>query len=451
MPIAPLSERGAGLRAARRDRAAGRCRSDARDVAVADRRAGALQRLLGSPDLARKRWIWEQYDHMVDGRHGARPGRRRGGGARPRHRRGPRADHRLHAALLLRRPVEGGRQAVAEAWRNLTAVGARPLALTDCLNFGNPEKPGDHGPVRRLHRGHGRGLPRARLPGRVRQRLALQRDRRPARSCRRPTIGGLGVIDDLGQPSTSPTGPGWRWSWSARRFGWLGQSLYLREICGREDGRAAAGRSGAERRNGDFVRALIARGRSAACHDLADGGLLVALAEMVLAGDIGADARALPEERPAGWLFGEDQGRYLLAVAPSGRRCSRGRGRGGVLARAGRHHRRARVDARPAAMPYPGRACRAHEGWLPGLHGRAPRRRDEDRTHGDDRRRDRALIRAGLPDAEVTIEDLAGDGDHYARPRRVRGVSRQKPGPAAPDGLPGAAAGAWAASCMPWR
>ena len=156
-------------------------------------------------------------------------------------------------------PVEGGAQAVAEAWRNLTAAGARPLAITDCMNFGNPERPEIMGQFVGCIEGMARGLPRARLPGRLRQCLALQRDQRRRRSCRRPTIGGVGLLD---RPRSA-----WRRSPSRARAmtivligetkGHLGASLYLREIAGREDGAPPPVDLAAERRNGDFVRGQI--------------------------------------------------------------------------------------------------------------------------------------------------------------------------------------------------
>ena len=180
MPVAPLVDEGAGLSSARgcRAEAAGRPRSARR----CPRRAicwRALRTLIGSPDLASQALDLGAVRSPGHGRHGAAPGRRCRGGARPGHERQGAGDHhRLHAALLHADPKIGGAQAVAETWRNLTAVGATPLAITDNLNFGNPAAARDHGPVRRLHRRHGRGLPGARLPGRLRQRLALQRDQR---------------------------------------------------------------------------------------------------------------------------------------------------------------------------------------------------------------------------------------------------------------------------------
>jgi phosphoribosylformylglycinamidine synthase len=133
-----------------------------------------------------------------------------------------------------------------------------------------------------------------------------------------PAIGGVGVLDDIARMATigfkAPDeaivligGPGSH----------LGASLYLREILGREDGAAPAVDLAAERRNGDFVRRLIGAGEVSACHDVSDGGLLVAVAEMAMAGGIGAQV-AVPgpyANAPHAWLFGEDQGRYILTVA----------------------------------------------------------------------------------------------------------------------------------------
>ena len=123
--------------------------------------------------------MWEQYDHVILGNTVQRPG---GDAAVVRVEDGPKA-LALTVDVTPRYceadPFEGGKQAVAEAWRNITAVGGRPLAITDNLNFGNPERPEIMGQFVGCLRGIARGLPGARFPGRVRQRLALQRDQRP--------------------------------------------------------------------------------------------------------------------------------------------------------------------------------------------------------------------------------------------------------------------------------
>ena len=160
-------------------------------------------------------------------------------------------------------PFEGGKQAVAEAWRNLTAVGARPLAVTDNLNFGNPERPEIMGQLVGCIAGIARSLQGARLSGRLRQRLALQRDQRPRHPAdadhrrRRPAS------------TISPRSATLAFKAAGEAIlligetdGWLGQSLYLREICGREEGAPPPVDLAAERRNGDFVRGADRRGPS---------------------------------------------------------------------------------------------------------------------------------------------------------------------------------------------
>ena len=115
--------------------------------------------------------------------------------------------------------------------------------------------------------------------------------------------------------------------------GWLGQSLYLRDICGREDGAPPPVDLAAERRNGDFVRGLIESRAVTAVHDVSDGGLAVALAEMAMAGGIGASIEASPPLPELGFLFGEDQARYIVTATLENADAIRGRGgnRGGGL------------------------------------------------------------------------------------------------------------------------
>ena len=225
----------------------------------------ALLRLIACPDLCSRAWVWDQYDSTVGGQTVKRPGRADAAvvkieGSTGRWPLTTDCTPRYCAAD----PEAGGAQAVAEAWRNLTAVGARPLAITDNMNFGNPEKPEIMGQFAAAIRGMADGLRGARLPGRVRQCQPVQRDRGPRRSCRRPAIGGLGVLEDAAQAvglalrALARSGADRR-----RRAGWLGQSLWLREIAGREDGAPPPVDLAAERQAGDFVRAADPGGRGA--------------------------------------------------------------------------------------------------------------------------------------------------------------------------------------------
>ncbi|MGI9509837.1 MAG: phosphoribosylformylglycinamidine synthase subunit PurL [Geminicoccaceae bacterium] len=277
----------------------------------------ALLTLIGSPDLCSKRWIYEQYDHMVMADTVQCPG-------------GDAAVIRIHGTercLAMTTdctprychadPVQGGRQAVAEAWRNLTAVGARPLGVTDCLNFGNPENPEIMGQFVGCLEGIGEACSTLDFPV-VSGNVSLYNETDGQAILPTPTIGGVGLLDDLANSvSIAYDREELPLVLIGETQGWLGSSLYLRDICGREEGAPPPVDLLLERRHGDLVRQLIEDGKVLACHDLADGGLLVTLAEMAMASGIGASIDMPGESsNDVGWLFGEDQGRYLLAVSP---------------------------------------------------------------------------------------------------------------------------------------
>jgi phosphoribosylformylglycinamidine synthase len=283
------------------------------DVAPPMATADALLKLIGSPDLCSKRWVWEQYDHVILGNTVQRPG---GDAAVVRVGEGPKA-LALTADVTPRYceadPFEGGKQAVAEAWRNITAVGGRPLALTDNLNFGNPERPEIKGQFVGCIRGIGEAAKALDFPI-VSGNVSLYNETNGRAILPTPTIGGVGLLDDFQKSATL--------AFKAKdqaivvlgeTKGWLGQSLYLREICEREEGAPPPVDLAAERRNGDFVRTLIAEGVATAVHDVSDGGLLIAIAEMAMMGGIGAELDAAPLAAHAFW-FGEDQGRYVVTL-----------------------------------------------------------------------------------------------------------------------------------------
>jgi phosphoribosylformylglycinamidine synthase len=276
----------------------------------------ALVKLLGTPDLSSKRWVWEQYDHIILGNTVQMPG---GDAAVVRIEDGPKGIA-LTTDVTQRYceadPAEGGKQAVAEAWRNLTAVGATPLALTDNLNFGNPERPEAMGQLVEAIRGIGEACRALDFPV-VSGNVSLYNETQGRGILPTPAIGGVGLVADVTKTAKLAfKAAGEAILLVGGTKGWLGQSVYLRDICGREEGAPPPVDLAAERRNGDFVRTLITAGRATAVHDLSDGGLAVALAEMAMASGIGARLSKLPATLPAhAFLFGEDQGRYLLTVA----------------------------------------------------------------------------------------------------------------------------------------
>ncbi len=278
--------------------------------------ADALEKLMASPDLCSRRWVYEQYDHVIGGNTVQRPG---GDAAVVRVNEGPKA-LALTADVTPRYceadPYEGGKQAVAEAWRNLTAVGAVPLAVTDNLNFGNPERPEIMGQLVGCIRGIGDACRALNFPI-VSGNVSLYNETNGRAILPTPTIGGVGALDDFAKSMTIAfKAEGEAILLIGRTQGWLGQSLYLREICGREEGAPPPVDLEAEAALHRLVVRLIGGGYVTAVHDVSDGGALVALAEMAIASGIGAVLEAPGDTRPHAFWFGEDQGRYLLTVPP---------------------------------------------------------------------------------------------------------------------------------------
>ncbi|WP_135466552.1 phosphoribosylformylglycinamidine synthase subunit PurL [Crenalkalicoccus roseus] len=328
----------------------------------------ALERLVACPDLCSRRWIWDQYDSMVGGQTAKRPGAADAAVVRIE-------DHARALALTTdctprycaADPEEGGKQAVAEAWRNITAVGATPLAITDNMNFGNPEKPEIMGQFAAAVRGMAAACAALDFPV-VSGNVSLYNETEGRAILPTPAIGGVGVLERVTQAVGLALPPGCELVLVGETRGWLGQSLWLREIAGREEGAPPPVDLAAERRNGEFVRARILAGAVRACHDCSDGGLLVAVAEMAMASGAGAVLEAPPAGLPphAFW-FGEDQGRYVLAVAEAAPLLAAARAAGVPAARLGRS------TAEGALVLPDGRSISvaslraAHEATLPAL------------------------------------------------------------------------------------
>ncbi len=338
------------------------------DVEAPKSLGDALMTLITCPDVASKRWIWEQYDHQVMNDTVLVPG-------------GDAAVVRVHGtkkALAVATdvtpryceadPIEGGKQAVAENWRNITAVGAEPLAITNCLNFGNPQRPEIMGQLVGCLEGMGEACRALAYPI-VSGNVSLYNETNGSGVQPTPNIGGVGLLKDVALHTTLAfKSAGDVVLLIGDTHGHLGSSLYLREVLGREEGAPPSVDLAREKAHGDFVRGLIQAKRVTACHDLADGGLLVALAEMAMAGRMGATVQ-FPAELPAhAFAFGEDQARYLLTV-----RADEAKAIAEAAASAG-------IPCQPLgtvggdALIVEGQLsvsvsalCHAHEGWLPGF------------------------------------------------------------------------------------
>lgn len=274
-----------------------------------------LLTLMASPDLASRRWIWEQYDSQVMADtlltggdasvvriHGTKKALAMSTDCTPRY--------------CYADPYEGGKQAVAEAYRNICAVGATPLAVTNCLNFGNPERPEIMAQFTGCLEGMGEACIALDFPI-VSGNVSLYNESKATGGgsaiLPTPAIGGVGLMEDYSKMATI----GFKAEGDAifvigDSNGHLGQSLWLRELHGREDGTAPKTNLKTERAHGEFIRQLIADGKINAVHDVSDGGLVVALAEMALASGLGCKLEEIGDHFTA---FGEDQSRYIVTSA----------------------------------------------------------------------------------------------------------------------------------------
>ncbi len=280
---------------------------------------GDLLTLMASPDIASRRWIWAQYDQKVGGDTVQPPG-------------GDAALVRVHGtekALAITTdctprycfadPYEGGKQAVAEAYRNICAVGARPLAVTNCLNFANPQRPEIMGQIVGCLEGMSEACLALDTPI-VSGNVSLYNESKATGGgsaiLPTPAIGAVGLLGDWSKSATiALKAAGEDILILGHTIGHLGQSLWLRECHGREEGPPPPVDLSAERRAGELIQSLIADGLVTGVHDCSDGGAAVALAEMALAGNIGVIVPVVPQiPNPAAILFGEDQGRYIVTT-----------------------------------------------------------------------------------------------------------------------------------------
>ena len=265
-----------------------------------------LKALIGSPNYAGKQWVYEQYDSMVMGDTVQAPGL---GAGIVRVHGTPKSlafTSDVTPRYVRANPVEGGKQAVAETYRNLSAVGALPLATTDNLNFGNPEKPEIMGQFVGAIQGIGEAVAALDVPI-VSGNVSLYNETDGEGILPTPTICAVGLINDLDDAILGTAREGHVALLIGDTQGHLGQSALLAEVFNREDGDAPHVDLAVEKQNGTFVRTNAALIK--ACSDLSDGGLALTAFEMAEAGGVGVQL----DDTDMAQLFGEDQGRYLVA------------------------------------------------------------------------------------------------------------------------------------------
>ena len=393
IPVDPLVERSAGIRPGVEGDTAGQRPVDPEDCPPPCSPEAALLTLLASPDQASKRWIWEQYDHLVMGRTRLRPGGNAAVVGLPDSTRALALTTDCTPRYCTADPVAGGRQAVAEAWRNLTAVGATPLAMTNNLNFGDPTRPEIMGQLAGCVTGMAEACRALDFPV-VSGNVSLYNETGGQAILPTPVIGGVGVLEDGATAVDRGTvALGHALVLIGGTAGHLGASIYLRDLLGSTDGPPPHGRSGG--RTGataiwgarlgarpDRQTALIL-----ACHDLSDGGLALALAEMALAGRAGIVARRAARRPAAARLAVRRRpGALPRSKPPMCRRqfWRRQQAAGVPAAVIGETVAEPSLTLREGCPISLARLREAHEGWLPGWdrgfairHGRRPILTDE--------------------------------------------------------------------------
>lgn len=368
----------------------------------------SLARLMTSADLCSREWIWSQYDHTVMGDTAVAPGADAGVVRVHGTEKGLAITTDVTPRYCYAHPVTGGRQAVAECYRNLCATGARPLAITNCLNFGNPEKPDIMSQFVGCLQGMSEASLALDMPV-VSGNVSLYNETNGIAIPPTPAIGAVGLLDNVaGTVRMTTAQEGDALVALGVTKGWLGQSLYLRELFGLTEGAPPPVDLETERKTGELVRKLISETPVTAVHDVSDGGLLVAIGELCLASGQGVAMTTPVKERRAAFWFGEDQGRYIftlpsseadrvvLKCAMAGIQASRiGIMGGNELILDGRD----RLSLHDLAQ--------FHTETLPNLFDTGeddmPMAKEELLT----------LIKDALPDAEIELTALAADDDHW--------------------------------------
>ena len=275
-----------------------------------------LNTMIMHPDLSSRKWIWEQYDHMVMADTVVRPGSDAAVVRVHGTNKGLAMSTDCSPVYCKHNPYEGGKHAVVETWRNIIASGALPIAITDCMNFGNPEKPEIMGQFVECIRGMGDACSKLNYPV-VSGNVSLYNETNGEGIYPTPAIGGVGLIKDLSNVKTlSLKEDGNFLCVVGKTANHLGNSKYISIIQSKEEGGTPEINLDTELRNGNFVMDAINQKLIASAHDVGEGGILVAISEMCMSGNLGITIE-IETDFPHGYFFAEDQSRYLLEVSPN--------------------------------------------------------------------------------------------------------------------------------------
>ncbi len=274
-----------------------------------------LKKILSNQNICSKEWIWQQYDHTVMGDTIQKPGGDSGVVRVHGTNKAVAASVDSSAVYCWAHPLTGGKQVVAESWRNLISVGAKPIAITNCLNFGSPEKEENMGEFVECVQGIGEASKYLNFPV-VSGNVSFYNQTKEVGIKPTPSIGGVGLIKDYTKMI----------SMDLKEIdnlvliigkteGHIDQSLFARTILDEKNGPPPEVNLFNEKNNGETILNLIDKGYVKSAHDISLGGLLVAISKMCIKGNKGikiSKSKNLINEIE--YFFAEDQGRYLIEV-----------------------------------------------------------------------------------------------------------------------------------------
>ena len=274
-----------------------------------------LVKILSSPNNAEKSWVWEQYDSTVMGDTIQKPGGDSGVVRVHGKNKGIALTIDSSAHYCLADPIIGGKQVVCETWRNLVAVGSKPIAITNCLNFGNPEKEEIMGQFVETIDGISQACSYLDFPV-VSGNVSFYNETKKNSIYPTPTIGGVGLIKNLNYTMNKNLKEiDSNILIIGKTSGHLFQSEFFREVLNFKEGSPPAVNLFNEKNNGLSILNLISKNLVNSVHDISSGGILVALVEMCISGKIGAKVKIPKRDiNHFEFLFGEDQSRYIIEV-----------------------------------------------------------------------------------------------------------------------------------------
>ena len=274
-----------------------------------------LTKIISNPNICDKQWIWEQYDHTVMGDTIQKPGGDAGVVRVHGTNKAVAASVDSSAVYCYAHPLTGGKQVVCESWRNLISVGSQPVAITNCLNFGNPEKEKNMGEFVECVNGISEAAKFLNFPV-VSGNVSFYNETKDKGIKPTPSIGGVGILNDYKNMLTMDLKKeGNLILVIGKTEGHLDQSIFSRIILLEKKGPPPEVNLFNEKNNGETILKLLDKKLIISCHDISVGGIIIALSKMCIKGNKGVKINSqIKLLNKFNYFFAEDQGRYIIEI-----------------------------------------------------------------------------------------------------------------------------------------